>query len=146
MVAKAFSAEDGNLSKSIVSSRSKDYLDVDLTFNARPSGDVYKKTDAAAVKQAVKNLLLTGLGEKPFQPNFGANLYDALFSLDTEYDPEYIQDLIYDAITVYEPRARVLSIDLRVQPDYNSLDATINFQVVNTAEIVALDVSLARLR
>ena len=52
---------------------------------------------------------------------------------------------MYDAISTYEPRARVLSIDLRVQPDYNSLDATINFQVVNTAEIVALDVSLGGL-
>jgi|TARA_Y100000004_G_scaffold88223_1_gene98914 phage baseplate assembly protein W len=146
MVAKAFSTEDGDLTSSIISTRARDYLDVDLTFNARPSGDVYKKQDAAAVKQAVKNLLLTSLNEKPFQPNFGANLNDALFSLDTEYDPEYIQDLIYDAITNYEPRARVLSIDLNVQPDYNSLDATVNFQVVNTAEIVALDVSLARLR
>ena len=146
MVAKAFSTEDGDLSSSIISSRTRDYLDVDLTFNPRPSGDVFKKQDAAAVKQAVKNLLLTSLNEKPFQPNFGANLNDALFSLDTEYDPEYIQDLIYDAITNYEPRARVLSIDLNVQPDYNSLDATVNFQVVNTAEIVALDVSLARLR
>lgn len=146
MTTKAFSIEDGNLSKSIISSRAKDYLDIDLTFTARPSGDVFKKLDAAAVKQSVKNLLLTSKGEKPFQPNFGANLNAALFSLDTEYDPEYISDLMYDAITNYEPRARVLSIDLRVQPDYNSLDATINFQVVNTAEVVALDVSLARLR
>ena len=140
MAVKAFSIEDGNLSKSIISSRAKDYLDIDLTFSARPSGDLFKKKDAAAVKQSVKNLLLTTKGEKPFQPNA------ALFSLDTEYDPEYIQDLMYDAITNNEPRARVLSIDLRVQPDYNSLDATINFQVVNTAEVVALDVSLARLR
>ena len=146
MAVKAFSIEDGNLSKSIISSRAKDYLDIDLTFSARPSGDLFKKKDAAAVKQSVKNLLLTTKGEKPFQPNFGANLNAALSSLDTEYDPEYIQDLMYDAITNNEPRARVLSIDLRVQPDYNSLDATINFQVVNTAEVVALDVSLARLR
>jgi phage baseplate assembly protein W len=107
---------------------------------------VYKKVDAAAVKQSVRNLLLTSRYEKPFQPNFGANLNSALFALDTDYDPDYIQDLIADAIKNYEPRARVLEISLKVQSDYNSLNATIVFQVVNTSEIVSVDVALARLR
>lgn len=146
MAVKAFSIEDGNLSASIVTTRSKKYSDIDLTFTARPSGDVYKKIDAAAVKQSVKNLLLTSRYEKPFQPNFGANLNSALFALDTDYDPDYIQDLIADAIAKYEPRARVLEISLNLQPETNALDATIVFQVVNTNETVSVDVSLTRLR
>lgn len=146
MAVKAFSIEDGNLSASIVTTRSKKYSDIDLTFTARPSGDVYKKIDAAAVKQSVKNLLLTSRYEKPFQPNFGANLNSALFALDTDYDPDYIQDLIADAIAKYEPRARVLEISLNLLPETNALDATIVFQVVNTNETVSVDVSLTRLR
>ena len=146
MVQRAFSVEDGNLSKSIISSRSRDYVDIDLAFDHRPSGDVYKKTDAAAVKQSVRNLLLTSRYEKPFQPNFGANLNSALFGLDTDFDPEFLQDLMADAIENYEPRARVLSIDLNVNGDQNSLNATIEFQVVNTSEVVSVEVSLARLR
>tara|TARA_B100001287_G_scaffold70966_1_gene58589 strand:+ start:5276 stop:5716 length:441 start_codon:yes stop_codon:yes gene_type:complete len=146
MAVKAFSIEDGNLSSSIVTTRARQYTDIDLSFTARPSGDIFKKVDAAAVKQSVKNLLLTSRYEKPFQPNFGANLNSALFALDTDYDPDFIQDLIADAIKNYEPRARVLSISLNLKPDRNSLDATIQFQVVNTNEIVSVDVSLARLR
>lgn len=146
MVAKAFSIEDGNLSKSLVSTRTRDYVDVDLTFEHRPSGDVYKKTDAASVKQAVKNLLMTSKYEKPFQPNFGANLNSALFGLDTEFDPEFVQDLIMDAIENYEPRARVLSVTVNTDGDNNSVDATILFQVVNTNETVSVEVNLARLR
>ena len=146
MAVKAFSIEDGNLSASIVTTRSKKYSDIDLTFTAKPSGDVYKKIDAAAVKQSVKNLLLTSRYEKPFQPNFGANLNSALFALDTDYDPDYIQDLIADAIAKYEPRARVLEISLNLLPETNALDATIVFQVVNTNETVSVDVSLTRLR
>jgi phage baseplate assembly protein W len=146
MAVKAFSIEDGNLSASIVTTRNKKYSDIDLTFTARPSGDVYKKIDAAAVKQSVKNLLLTSRYEKPFQPNFGANLNSALFALDTDYDPDYIQDLIADAIAKYEPRARVLEISLNLLPETNALDATIVFQVVNTNETVSVDVSLTRLR
>lgn len=146
MAVKAFSIEDGNLSASIVTTRNKKYSDIDLTFTAKPSGDVYKKFDAAAVKQSVKNLLLTSRYEKPFQPNFGANLNSALFALDTDYDPDYIQDLIADAIAKYEPRARVLEISLNLLPETNALDATIVFQVVNTNETVSVDVSLTRLR
>lgn len=146
MAVKAFSIEDGNLSTSIVTTRSKKYTDIDLTFTPRPSGDVYKKVDAAAVKQSVKNLLLTSRYEKPFQPNFGANLNSALFALDTEYDPDFIQDLIADAINKYEPRARILEVSLNLAPETNALDATIVFQVVNTSEVVSVDVSLTRLR
>jgi phage baseplate assembly protein W len=146
MVAKAFSIEDGNQSSSILSSRKKQYTDIDLAFLARPSGDVYKKTDASAVKQSVRNLLLTSRYEKPFQPDFGANLNSALFGLDTDFDPEYIQDLIADAINNYEPRARVLTIDIQTDGDKNLMNATVEFQVVNTSEVVSLEVSLARLR
>ena len=61
-MARAYSTEDTNLSKSLISSRGTDYKDIDLAFAAKPAGDVFKKTDAAAVKQAVKNLLLTNRG------------------------------------------------------------------------------------
>ena len=145
-MARAFSIEDGSLDKSIVSSRNVDYKDIDLTFSAKPAGDIFKKIDAAAVKQSVKNLLLTSRGEKPFNNFFGSNLNSALFALDTEFDPEFVQNLIFDAITNHEPRARVLSVTVQLKPENNTLDTTVEFQIVNTKEIVTLDVSLARVR
>ena len=81
-IRRVLSTEDGNLQKStLISSRAVDYLDIDLTFSKRPSGDIYKKRDAAAVKQSIKNLLLTDYYEKPFQPFFGGNLRAMLFDL-----------------------------------------------------------------
>ena len=145
-MARAFSVEDTNLSKSLIASRGTDYKDIDLAFAAKPAGDVFKKTDAAAVKQAVRNLLLTNRGEKPFQPDFGADLNEVLFNLDTEFDPDFVQDLIAEAIKNFEPRALVLSVSVSTDGDNNRLDATVEFQVVNTEEIVTTEVSLARLR
>ena len=145
-MARAFSIEDGTLDRSIVSSRNVAYKDIDLTFSPKPAGDIFKKVDAAAVKQSVKNLLLTSRGEKPFNNFFGSNLNSALFGLDTEFDPEFVQNLIFDAITNHEPRARVLSVTVQLKPENNTLDTTVEFQVVNTKEIVTLDVSLARVR
>jgi len=145
-MARAFSIEDGTLDRSIVSSRNVAYKDIDLTFSPKPAGDIFKKVDAAAVKQSVKNLLLTSRGEKPFNNFFGSNLNSALFALDTEFDPEFVQNLIFDAITNHEPRARVLSVTVQLKPENNTLDTTVKFQVVNTKEIVTVDVSLARVR
>ena len=70
---RAFAQEDTDLNTaSIASSRAKEYIDIDLTFQAKPtSGEIFKKKDAAAVKQAIKTLVMTNLLEKPFDPFFG---------------------------------------------------------------------------
>jgi len=147
MATRAFSIEDGNLqSRSIVTTRKKVYSDLDLTFARAPSNDVYKKTDAAAVKQSVKNILLTNRLEKPFNSRFGGNLNGFLFNLDTEFDAEAIEDNVRDAILNHESRARVLNVTANVYPDINDVKVTVEFQVINTLENVTLEVSLARLR
>ena len=147
MPVKSFSIEDGNLpSKSIVTSRNRLFSDLDLTFAKAPSNDVYKKTDAAAVKQSVKNILLTNRTEKPFAPFFGGGLNNYLFELDTFFDESIIEDEVRTAIQNYEPRARVLKVNAEIISDRNDIRVTVEFQVVNTLEKVVLEVSLARLR
>lgn len=146
-MARVFSTEDGNLNtKAITTSRNATYTDVDLTFEPKPSGDVFKKTDAAAVKQAVKNILLTNFGEKPFRPFYGGDLNRFLFSLDEEFDETEIADRVRTAISNHEPRAIVRSVTPEIESDQNSIKVTVKFQVVNTLEIVDLAVSLTRLR
>jgi phage baseplate assembly protein W len=147
MVTKAFAVEDGNLStRSLITTRNKLFSDIDLTFTNRPSGDLYKKTDAAAVKQAVKNLLLTNHYEKPFQPFFGGDLNNILFELvdnDTAFE---IEATVREAVARFEPRALVLSVVASLHPSANTLSITVNFQVVNTQELVTLETNLTRLR
>lgn len=147
MVTRAFSIEDGNLNTpALITSRRVDYKDVDLTFEARPSGDIYKKVDAAAVKQAVKTLLLTEPGEKPFKPNFGAGLGGLLFELlDLDAEQE-ISEAIRIAIDNYEPRARVIEVFVNPSPDNNAIGVRVTFQIVNTEEIVTFQTSLSRVR
>ena len=147
MVARAFAIEDGNLnSASVTVARTRTYSDIDLTLAKKPNNDVYKKNDAAAVKQSVKNILLTNYAEKPFLPEYGANLNDFLFNLDTEFDDDLLEDAIVQAIRDYEPRARVLNVNVNTQPEYNTVVATITFRVVSTNELVSVDLDLTRLR
>jgi len=146
-MAKAFSIEDGNLqNRSLVTTRSRLYKDIDLTFDNRPSGDVYKKTDVAAVKQAVKNLLLTNWGEKPFLPRYGANLGGLLFELGDDTTEDDIRISVQSAIEIYEPRAQLLDVVVNFLPEYNSISVQVQFQILNTEEIVAVETTIARLR
>jgi phage baseplate assembly protein W len=146
-IRRVLSTEDGNLQKStLISSRAVDYLDIDLTFAKRPSGDIYKKKDAAAVKQSIKNLLLTDFYEKPFQPFFGGNLRAMLFELADEDTEDEVEENIRNAINKYEPRAEILTISVNVLPDQNDMRVSVYFKIVSTQETVTFTTNLSRLR
>jgi phage baseplate assembly protein W len=146
-MATKLSTEDGNLGvSSIIGTRTKVYKDIDLTFANKPSGEIFKKQDAAAVKQAVKNLMLTNYFEKPFQPKFGGNLRDMLFDLSDDDAEEDIEDRIKTAITIFEPRAQALNVTATATPDRNSIRVTVEFRIINTQETVTVTTVLARLR
>ena len=73
-ITRNFSTQDGNLTGSVSGQQPVPYLDLDLSFQPKPSGDIYKKTDMQSVIQSVKNICLTNRFERPFQPNFGCDL------------------------------------------------------------------------
>lgn len=144
---KNFSIQDGDLQNTpITTTISRTYSDIDCTFDASPTGGIYKKTDAQAVAQSVKNLLMTNHGELPFRPYYGANLYDLLFSLSTDLEVEDVRANILYAIQKFEPRAKLQQIRSIINPDGNSLDVTIVFEVVNTQKVVTLNLNIARTR
>lgn len=146
-MARVFSIEDGSIDTvSITTSRNKAYSDLDLTFARKDDDDIFKKNDAAAVKQAVKNLLLTNFGEKPFNPRFGGNLNAFLFRLDTEFDELEIEDSVAQAIANFEPRAILRNVKATLLSDQNSVNVKVIFQVVNIPETQELSINIAGLR
>lgn len=149
-IKRALSVEDKNLAtETFRTTRNRKNLDIDLSFAAKPTtGDIYKKSEAAAVKQAVRNLLTTAFHEKPFQPDYGAGLYDFLFELDTLYDGEAIINNVKEAIRAFEPRVDLPTLEVipRILPDQNTLQVDVIFKVINSGETVELTTTLNRLR
>ena len=146
-MARVFSLEDGNLNtRPIIVSRSKTYKDIDLSFSTKVNGDIFKKTEAASVKQAIKTLLMTNYGEKPFNFMYGANLNNYLFENLEDIDEDEISDIISATIANYESRAIFKQVDARILPDYNTIQLTIYFQIINTLENSVLNLELTRLR
>jgi len=144
-MAKVFSNEDGNQSSSIRVTRDRLYSDLDLTFSARTTtdGDVFKKSDVAAVKQSIKNLLLTNFNEKPYRPEFGGNLGGLLFELADADTGREMYENIERAIERYEPRARILNTIISSNPDRNSVSVKLEFEVVNTRFSDTLKVNIS---
>ena len=147
-MSNVFSIEDGNLqNKPITVSVDREYSDIDCTFTPKPTtGDIYKKTDAAAVRQAVKNLLMTDRGSIPFRPYYGGNLEGMLFALSTELEEDDIEDAIRLAIKNNEPRAEVREVTALFNEDTYSLSVRLVFAVVNTPKVVTMDLTIARSR
>jgi phage baseplate assembly protein W len=144
---RVLAKEDGNLSQStLIGGRRKEYKDIDLSFTAKPNGEIFVKKEAAAVKQAVKNLILTDYFEKPFEPFYGGNIRALLFELADDDVEEETRENIIRAINAYEPRAIVREVSVSYQEERNSISIYIEFQVINTEEVVTFTTSLSRLR
>jgi len=123
------------------------YSDIDMSFALNPvTGDIYKKVDVNAVKQAMKNLLLTPYYSKPFTPNYGSPIYDLLFEPMDSSTASAMASLIEETFDNYERRVRIDKVI--VYPDYNSQEykIQINFHVMGVRDPQIFQTSLRRLR
>ena len=144
---RVLSNQDANQnSSSIITSRTRLYRDIDLTFTAKPNGELFVKKDGAAVTQALKNLIQTNFFEKPFTPFFGANVRAMLFELADDNTDEELAQQIIDAINDYEPRALLISVEVKNLQEQNSIAVTIEYQIINSSEVVTFTTNVARLR
>ena len=69
-----------------------------------------------------------------------------LFDLADEDIEEDAEERIIEAINIFEPRALVQTVNVKSDPDRNSLDVYIEFQVINTTEVITFTTTLSRLR
>ena len=123
------------------------YTDFKADLEEHPATrDLALSTNAVAVKRSVKNLLLTGTYERRFRPHIGAGLQKYLFENVSPVTAQLIRQAIVTAIENFEPRARLISVRVRVAPDNNSYDASVKFGVVNLPDVVELRHIIARVR
>lgn len=121
------------------------YIDFDLSFDLNPNtGDINRLFDTNAVKQSVKNLVLTNFYERPFQPLLGSNIKRTLFENDTPLLRNNITQRIKQVLKRNEPRANLKTVEISSQ--LNTLTITIVFAVINTKEIVDVEITLNRAR
>ena len=134
-------------SRTNASSRStRLYRDVALSFERNAATkDVIVKKDVDAVKQSVKNLILTNHYERPFRPNFGGNLRQQLFELDTVGAGRRIKNNLEKVLKIYEPR--IFNIKVDVSPvERNNLDVRVFYSIKNGLPGQQVDFTVSRVR
>ena len=121
------------------------YKDLSFSFEKHPvTGDLINKTGANAIKQSVKNIVLTQYFER-LDPKLGSNLYNSLFELDSFIALNTLKERIHELVLRYEPRVDVLDVYIETQ-EHNKIKITLSFTTYETPTPIQVDVFVDRIR
>ena len=114
-----------------VQRRSQGFLDISASWQNNPlSNDLIGLKNENAIARAVRNLILTTQGERPFHPVLGSNVNNLLFDNMDKLTAAALKDEIRNTIENYEPRVEIE--DIIVDPNFenNEFNVTIQYYIV----------------
>ncbi len=91
------------------------------------SGDMYLSEDIEVIIQSIFVILVTPKGSRPWQPEFGSNLLDYLYDLNTPDTNDNIKSEVRSALDRWEPRINI--IDIVVTSEGNTGAVSVNIQI-----------------
>lgn len=104
--------------------------------------DLLKRTNEDAIKGSIRNILMTNFYERPFRPDFGANLRRYLFENITPVVLDSMKSEIILALEKWEPRAEIISVTVSALEDENSVNVSLIFTPKNVYEEIPLNVTI----
>lgn len=132
--------------KSRITSLVKGYSDLDLSLRLHPiRKDIIALKDDQAVKNAVKNLILTNFYERPFQLGLGANLRGLLFEPADAITELALEDNI-KRVLKEEPRIEATFVEVVDLADRNAYRITVKFNIKQFDSEAEVEIVLKRLR
>lgn len=123
------------------------YSDFLHVFTPHPqTKQISRKVNVESVKMALRNLIFTNKYERLRRPNFGGNIRKYLFEPFSPIVEIAIKSDIEKLIENFEPRVRVLRIDVSATPDEHQLAITIFFNTITSRTPEQVDITLYRVR
>lgn len=124
-------------------SRRFDDLLISMKKNAF-TDDVSVVKNDNAIKQSIKNLVLTNPGEKHFQPNVGSRVFNLLFEPLDAFTADAVKDEVINTINQYEPRVELTDVAVVPIDEGNKLSITIEYRIVGLPVVETIDFVLQR--
>lgn len=125
MAQKSVTGKDVNVSK--------DFKDIDMTFFKNPfTNDIGIVKNENAIKQALKNIMLTKTSEKVFDPEFGTNIWASLFEPMDDITADRIEQEIENVVGQYETRISMQSVVVEPYPSENAYHIFINYRIIGS--------------
>jgi phage baseplate assembly protein W len=123
------------------------FSDFLTNFDKSPmTDDLGRVTNESSIKTRVKNLILTNLGERPFNSSIGSNVVKSLFEPYTSFTADDIKEAIKHTLKYNEPAIEVLNVDVIGDANQNSVRVNIVFYIINNPTAISIDVILKRVR
>lgn len=117
------------------------------SFDKSPlSSDIARITNENSIKQSIRNLVLTNLGERLFNPNIGGDVSRMLFEPYTGFTADDLKKDIINTIKQNELRASDISVNVIANEDQNRFTVNIFFYIINNPNQLSLELVLQRVR
>ena len=105
---------------------SRGFKDLSASFQTNPlSNDLIALKNESAIARSVRNLVLTGQGERPFQPVLGTGVSRLLFENMDKLTASAIRSELRTTIENYEPRVEINEILVTADFERNAFDVTL---------------------
>jgi phage baseplate assembly protein W len=110
---------------------SRAFKDISLSFEAHPvTKDLPVLLNERAIARSVRNLVETIPTERFFNSSLGSDVRKSLFDFVDFATAAIIQDQIEVVIRNYEPRVENLNVEVDPQPDTNTFNVSLYFDIV----------------
>ena len=125
--------------------RSRSFKDFSVNFARNPfTDDLSVVNNDNSIKQAVKNIILTSPGEKPFQPLIGSSVNRLLFEPLDAFTADTIAEEIRTTINQYEPRVALTRVDVTPIYENNKLNVSLEYRIVGLPIVETIEFVLQR--
>jgi|TARA_X000000368_G_scaffold147454_1_gene116286 phage baseplate assembly protein W len=123
---------------------SRQFRDLSIGMKANPNTEDFSIVkNQNAIKQAMKNLILTGFGERPFQPTKGSRLRQMLFEPFDVFMSEELKEEMFNVLKTFEPRIVVNEIRM-IPGEPNELEVEVDYTIVGETLIQTVDFLLEK--
>ena len=124
-------ANKRSLSNEYLGKVSRSFKDLSFNFSKHPiTNDIVVLKNEEAIKQSVKNLVLTKLRERPFRPEIGTDSTSYLFELNRNTASNELLQQIENVLETYESRIVLQRIDVDTDDSLHSYDISIEYLIV----------------
>ena len=125
--------------------RSRSFKDFSVNFARNPfTDDLSVVHNDNSIKQAVKNIILTSPGEKPFQPLVGSSVNRLLFEPLDAFTADAVAEEIRTTINQYEPRVALTRVDVTPIFEGNKLNVSLEYKIVGLPIVETIEFVLQR--
>ncbi len=110
---------------------SKGFKDVSASFQVSALNyDLISLKNENAIARSIRNLVLTTPGERPFNEDLGSNVSKSIFDNIDNISATIIRDEIENTINNFEPRVRLIDVNVNPNYDNNEFDVTVQYEII----------------